>query len=109
MSMRDVIMAAANAFKPTVVDVPELGGKVFVRPLTLAGLSRVQAARSKDPLLGNLIALIDCLCDENGTRLFSAADEETLAQLPVSLANKLFEITTDVSALSPKTESAPGN
>ena len=39
--VKDRILAALQLFRPQPLDVPELGGTVYVRPLTVAGMARV--------------------------------------------------------------------
>lgn len=43
---RDRVLAAIQAFRPRAVDVPELGGTIYLRPLTVAGFARVHRNRS---------------------------------------------------------------
>lgn len=110
MSIRETILAATSQFQVRAIELPELGIAAFVRPLSLAGLSRFQATLAKDPARGPLIMLIDCLCDDTGKRLFTAADEAALAELPSAVAQKLVETISEASALTPTVvASAPGN
>jgi hypothetical protein len=106
MSIRDSILAATTHFHPTAVEIPELGETVHVRPLTLGGLSRFQAALAKDPTRGPVVMLVDCLCDATGARLFTSADEAQLSELPSAVAQRLVEIISESSALTPKTAEA---
>lgn len=111
MSARDKILAAASAFKPKAVEIPELGGTIYIRPLTLGGLSRFQQIVTKDVMRGSAQMLIECICDENGKPEFTAADEAAIMDWPQHLAAKLVDIASEISALTkPKAgEDAAGN
>lgn len=43
---RDRVLAAIQAFRPRPVDVPELGGTIYLRPLTVAGFARMHRTRA---------------------------------------------------------------
>ncbi len=47
MTARDRILAALEKFAPTPVEVPELGGAVYVRPLSVLGMGKI-ARRTGD-------------------------------------------------------------
>lgn len=104
---RDRILAAIGSFRPVAVEIPALGGTVHVRPLSLAGMARFQAA--KDEGRAPAIMILDCLCDEHGRRLLTDADEAALADLPSAVAQTLVEAITAASALTAEaTEDAAG-
>ena len=107
---KDRILAAIAAVQPVAVEVPELGGTVYVRPLTLAGMSRFHAAVVQDATRGPAILIADCLCDASGTRLFTAADENHLADLPSRIAQRLVDAITSASGMdTAAAEGAAGN
>lgn len=99
MSLRDRILSATTAFKPVAVEVPEMGGTVYVRPLTLAASARFQALMSKEPARGPVTLLIECLCDEAGNRLFKSEDEALLGEIPPSVAGVLGDVIIKASKL----------
>lgn len=49
MSTRERVLSALAKFRPRPVDVPEFGGVVYVRPLTVAGMARIHALMA-DPM-----------------------------------------------------------
>jgi hypothetical protein len=96
------ILAAIAGFKPKAIEIPELGGTVYVRPLSLAGMSLVQSlpANAIGDRLSAMIA--DCLCDENGKRLF-AGDEAGIANdLPGDVARRIIDAINAQSSASDK-------
>jgi hypothetical protein len=111
MSDKSKILAACATFRPIPVEVPELGGTVYIRPLSLGGMSAAQATMSKEPERFALLLIIDCVCDETGKRQFNKADEALiLSEFPSGAAQTLVAKITEISALGPKaSENAPGN
>ncbi len=110
MSSRDKILEAANSFKPVPIDIPELGCTFYVRPITIAGLSRFQAACAKDPIRGSAMMMIECICEESGERVFKAEDEAQLNEIPSTIAQRLVEKISEISAITPKAaDTIPGN
>lgn len=108
MSSRDKILAALAALKPAAVEVPELGGTVYVRPMTVGGVSRWQAEYAKDAVKGAALAIVDCLCDENGVAVLTAADVDLVAGWPASVGNALVDAIMVNSRLK-NAEGASGN
>lgn len=102
MSLRDRVLASTTSFKPVAVEAPELGGTVWVRPLTIAGVSRFQAIAQKEPARVPVTLLIECMCDEMGARLFTAADEAAVGEIPSESARRIAEVITSISKLDPK-------
>lgn len=110
MSLRDQILAATTQLKPRAVQVPELGGTVYVRPLSLGGVGRFRALVEKDQARAPIALLVEGLCDETGKRLFTMEDEAVLSDLPGAAANRLLEEINEISGLGAKAaESASGN
>jgi hypothetical protein len=75
---RDDIFAASDL--PTVpVDVPEWGGRIFVRSLTAEEQDALQRSeQGMENINARLVAY--CAVDENGGRLFVDADYAALAK-----------------------------
>ncbi len=107
MNMREKILASTKDFRPQAIEVSELGGTVYIRPLTLAGLSKFQQILAKEPLRGPAVMILDCLCDETGTRLFSSDDEAAILEMPSAIAQKLIEAISKSSGLDEKSAGAP--
>ena len=118
---RNAILAAAD-LKPVREDVPEWGGAVFLRPLTMAekedyeaALTRwvsalkVQAAEIADmPVPESFrVKLIGyALCDETGARLF---DDDHLAELSArssTVVERLYDRVGVISGLDAGAEAA---
>ena len=105
MLTRDAIMAAKPPLLP--LDVPEWNGQVMVRKLTPLALAELQAAKSdRYPV----VAIRLCLTDLDGKPLFTAADDDWLAEkLPWDLIMRLGQTVLDFSGLKALTEDAAGN
>lgn len=98
---REKILAAAKAFTPQPIEVPELGGTVYVRPLSLAGMARHLSEPDRHG--GAAMAmLLDCVCDETGARIFNRDDAVALAEMPENVARKLVEAINAASGLDAK-------
>lgn len=84
---RDQIFAARSRVQTREVDVPELGGSVLIRIVSLAEMAEVQRAPQNGRpetdamrLYPKLIAL--ACCNEDGTPLFVGEDVKLLGTLP---------------------------
>lgn len=96
MNRDDLINAMMSAApKPIEVDVPEWGGKAYVRGQSVAD---IDASRTKmedpDGKYATALLLAHMLCDENGVRTFSLTDEagiKLLADQPASVIQRLVE------------------
>jgi hypothetical protein len=103
---RDQILAAARNLIPQALEVPALGGTVHIRPLTLAGMARFSGKTGIDAASA---MLIECLCDDNGGRLFSAEDVEAIGGLPRAVAEPIIAAINAASGIDAKTvETAEG-
>lgn len=106
---RAALLAAASQPLPLErVDVPELGGAVFIR-----GMSGTERdAWEKSLIVGkgkrasvdttNVRARLVCrvACDEAGKRLLEDSDASALGGLRVDALNKLFEVAQRLSGVS---------
>ena len=121
------ILAALAQFQAKAVEVPEMGGTVYVRPLTVAGMARIHAVMSdahellkasagegSEPAKAGIISarertssimLMDCVVDESGARIFEDADEAIVAAMPGRIAEVLLTAIEDIGGL---TKDAPG-
>lgn len=105
---RDQILAAAAAPIVHAVDIPELGGQVWIRPLTVAQvmeLSKAGAATDVEALPRMIVMVV---CDETGARLFTAADLPALADLPVGLASRIMQAIQRFGAMDAAAGKAGG-
>ena len=99
---REQILAARHREdrKPVKVSVPEWGGDVYLRVMTVAD----QAALSEDvkPLDMPVQVLLHCLVDETGNRLFGEDDADALAQEDFPLVLRLFSEAAKLNGLTSK-------
>ena len=105
---RDQILALATAPIVHAVDIPELGGQVWIRPLTVAQvmeLSRAGATTDAEALPRMIVWMV---CDEAGARLFTDADLPALGDLPVSLAGRIMQAIQKIGAMDADTGKAGG-
>ncbi len=106
---REGLLASLKAFRPEALDVPELGETVFLRPLSLAGMSKLGSAKDeKDGSKVAVAVIIECVCDESGARLFTEADRESILQMPSGAATRIVEAVTS-GALGKSVKEATGN
>lgn len=70
---RNEILACSDTGRRTV-SVPEWGGHVEVRILSGAEMDAVFAAHAKDETPIGDVLLVECVVDDEGKRLFTAAD-----------------------------------
>lgn len=96
--------------EPRAVDVPELGGEVLIRPLTLSERLGLSQARAGTPLpdsdaarfahIAPLLAL--AVVDGNGEPLMSVAQWEAFGGPHVNLALRLWDIAWEVCGMDPE-------
>lgn len=103
---RDVLLGdRAKTLPRERVDVPELGGYVFVRGMTGKERGEWEASLTKGrgnkarPNTGNGRAtmLVRCLVKEDGSRLFGNEDAEALGSIRVDVLNRLFQVANRLS------------
>lgn len=105
---KDALTAAAGKLPVERVDLPEIGGHVYVRGMS--GVERdnwerslvVGKGRRRDYNLDNVRARLAArtICDEQGARLFSDADADTLGTIRVDCLNRIFEVAQRLSGVS---------
>lgn len=87
---REAILDAVD-YQPHEVEVPEWGGTVLIRPLTLGGrdlLERLWSA--KDPLFRAKVLALG-IVGEDGKPLFTQADAQALAEKSASAAERVLD------------------
>lgn len=96
------------------VQVPEWGGAVNLRPMTVRELDEYSNAvvRAKDTGLADfrsrLVAY--CLCDDKGNRLYADHEVEMLARHNAVVVNRLYEACDKINDITPrKVEEVGGN
>lgn len=100
--------------KTVEVEVPEWGGSVRLRPMTVTELDEYSNAIVRAKLTGladfrsRLVAY--CMCDSNGVRLFNEKDIQGLAKHNAVIVNRLYEECDKLNDISPrKVEEIAGN
>lgn len=103
---REAILAADD-LKIEPVDVPEWGGRVFVRSLSGIqrdaldgdGLRRKKAGQSDwEHFRGRYAAA--CVCDEEGAALFTLSDVEALSAKSASALDRIYEKADELNGIS---------
>lgn len=96
------------------VEVPEWGGSVFIRPMTVSELddysNAVVRAKAKglSDFRSKLVAY--CLCDAKGERLYSDEEIQLIARHNAVVVNRLYEASDALNDISPrKVEAVAGN
>lgn len=106
MTLTREAFLAATEFPRELVDIPALGGAVYVR---------VMSAAEKDRMDGEQVAakgtqrfehfrsrlVVACACDEAGRPLFTRDDLPVLSALPVSVLEPIVEAAIRINRLGP--------
>ena len=107
---REQLLSALAQFAAQPLSVPDLGGGLYVRPLTVGGMARIHAAQQRTPERVPSLMIIDALVDEKGVRVFGDDDEAKIADMPMRIAEQVIAAIDNVSALRPRSaEAATGN
>jgi len=102
LTAADLLGAPIGA--PTPVDLPELGGRVFVREMTAAERDRFDeelrddTGKLRDGYRAQLVAAT--VCDEAGKLLFRPEQAADLATRGAALVVKLARVAARVNALT---------
>lgn len=99
---------AANPGKPVLMEVPELGGSVYLRGLTAAERDDYESESFRvtkgqpDVNMRNMRArlLVRSLCDEQGNRLFRNHDVEKLGKFQAKILDRLFAKAQELTGIS---------
>jgi hypothetical protein len=100
---REQILAVRAALPREAVDVPELGGTVYVRALTLKEVGDIQTAQKTltDPLLMHPKLVILAIVDEAGAPLFGPADADAVASLPWPALKLMVDAIMRINRMGP--------
>jgi len=100
---RDQILARRAQLPREEIDVPELGGPVFIRVLTLKEVGEIQreTKAGQDPLrmYPKLIAL--ACCDDDGKPLFVGQDIAVIDDLPWPAVDHLARAILKLNKMGP--------
>lgn len=86
----------------TEVEIPEFGGKVFVKGLSLRHQLTLKAMLEEKSDYRDVYWLIACVVDEAGENLFTEADKEALLDLPQSVLLRIFNAALEINSLTPE-------
>lgn len=96
---RDQILASRPRLTP--VDVPEWGGEVLLRPLSVAGLIAFMDAREKLPAVALYPQLVAAsACDEEGRPLFGDDDLAALQAKDFEVVKRVGEAAMRLNKLA---------
>jgi hypothetical protein len=105
---RDEILARRKALTRESVEVPDLGGSVAVRVLTLGEVHEIQKLQKSDPdpmsLYPKLVSM--ATVNEDGSPLFPGADVELVKDLPWPAVDTIARAIMRISKLG-SDEAAP--
>ena len=91
---KDAILAADDG-KLLKVAVPEWGGDVYIRVMTVGERDAYELEYQRKKITGmddfRSKFLAKCLCDERGQRIFGNGDVEHLAAKSAKVVNRLWE------------------
>jgi hypothetical protein len=107
---------AASDIDTEAIDVPEWGGKVYIRGLTAAQRDRydreiVQIDKNGNTSIGRLenlraLLVVRCLVAEDGTRLFEDRQARELGEKSSVVIGRLWEVAAKLSGMSVTEEEA---
>lgn len=84
------------------LDIPELGGTVYVKAMSGKQRDAFEswALSDKGPRNIRGKAAARCLCDASGNRLFSDSDAARLGEIKVSILQRIFAVIQRLSGLT---------
>jgi len=94
-----VAVLALAEQKPTLVEVPEWGGHVYVRSITAAEASALEPGASRDESSRLALIVARCACDENGERIWKDADIPRLNKMPIAGIVRVAQAVGQLNAL----------
>ncbi len=105
---RDALLASLKALRPTALEVPELGGTVYLRPLTLDAMSKLSESKGDKDHQAKVATtvLTACVCDESGVRLLTQEDSEAIMQTSAGAVTRIVEAAMAASTAKSVKEAA---
>lgn len=101
MSLRDQISSVKD-YKLEPVKVPEWDTTVYLREITVAErsklLAKFETPRTESDAYAHI--LLHSLCDENGTRVFSDDEFDTLASKNAKVIDRLSKQALKLNAIN---------
>jgi hypothetical protein len=80
------------------VDLPELGGHVYIRTLTAGELDAFELSVLSDKSDWRAKFVVRCACDEKGGRLFQDADAAILTAHRADVIDRMFSVASRLNA-----------
>lgn len=104
MSLKDNILAAANARKGTLFPVKAWGEDAFIRIMTGTERDRFEASVFVDGKVSKekfrAKVLVRTLADDAGARLFTDEEVDTLSEMDGRELNRLYDIASKENGLT---------
>jgi len=93
---RSVLLESAKSFKLGELELPELGGKIFLRVISSRERDAIEQEISNAKGTANLQNIrakmvIRAVSDADGKRVFSDADADLVGDMPAPLVGKIFD------------------
>jgi hypothetical protein len=105
---RDQILAALGRFAVQTVEVAGIALKV--RPVSIAGMSRIHAAEVAGDRAAMVVAMLtEAVVDDDGKRMFTEADAIALMDMPGDVATAIVDAITKASGLGETPADIAGN
>lgn len=106
---RDEIFARRSSLPTEEVEVPELGGAVRIRHLTLAEVEEIKRIQknASDPIKMYLPIVEKSCVNGDGTQLFVGEDVRLIHTLPWAAIEAIVEASMKLSKLVPSENGAP--
>lgn len=105
---RDTILTVA---KPRIekVEMPEWGGDVYVREMSALERDQFDMHLAEDMNVRRARGFITCVCDEQGTPLFSERDLSAVQAMPSGPVDRCCEVIWRLSRMFGKGEDSEKN
>lgn len=102
LSRDDFFSERAITLELEPIDIPELGGTVYVKAMSGKDRDKFEswALSDKGPRNIRGKAAARCLCDEKGARMFTDQDAGRLGDIRVSILQKIFSAIQRLSGLT---------
>jgi hypothetical protein len=106
---RDEIFARRATLPTEDVDIPEMGGTIRIRLLTLAEVEDVKRIQknASDPIKIYLPIVEKSCVNGDGTQLFVGEDVKLIGTLPWAAIERIVEASMKLSKMVPETNGSP--
>lgn len=100
------LLAAANQTKLEPLELPELGGTVYVKAMTAGEREQFEQDMTDNDLVKSkkvrATVFANSVTDENGNRLFTSDDIDSINSLPASIVSKVFDKSNEINGINTK-------